>query len=414
MAGNIAKRPDGSWRARYRDEQGRERSRHFDRKIDAQRWLDETAAAMLTGSYVDPDAGKVTFQQFYEQWSARQLWVASTRINADLATSSVPFGDLPLRSVRRSHVEEWVKDLSTRLAPTTIKTRFIIVRSVFRAAVTDRVITADPCAGVVLPRRRRADAAMRIPTVEEVGRLIEHADSPRVSTRKGFRAYVALCAFAGLRKAEAAAVQLGDLDLNRGQLSVTRQLQREGSTYVLRAPKYGSERTVYLPEELVSILSHHVVEHVTESSTGNWLFTVGDEPLYDNAIHWRWRATRSAAGLTRIRLHDLRHFYASGLIAAGCDVVTVQRALGHSSASTTLNTYSHLWPTAEDRTRAAASELMKQALARPSAGSAEGPEAGPLSDFADFLRTRDGPQRPDLRKQADSVVPGVRRPVRLT
>jgi integrase len=61
------------------------------------------------------------------------------------------------------------------------------------------------------------------------------------------------------------------------------------------------------------------------------------------------------AGFT---LHDLRHFYASGLIAAGCDVVTVQRALGHATPSTTLNTYSHLWPTAEDRTRRAAASLM--------------------------------------------------------
>jgi len=67
---------------------------------------------------------------------------------------------------------------------------------------------------------------------------------------------------------------------------------------------------------------------------------VGDEPMYENAITWRWRATRRAAGLPKVRLHDRRHFYASGLIAAGCDVVTVQQALGHSTASTTLNTYS--------------------------------------------------------------------------
>jgi integrase len=60
-----------------------------------------------------------------------------------------------------------------------------------------------------------------------------------------------------------------------------------------------------------------------------------------------------------LRLHDLRHFYASGLIAAGCDVVTVQRALGHASATTTLRTYAHLWPTAEDRTRAATADLMR-------------------------------------------------------
>lgn len=62
------------------------------------------------------------------------------------------------------------------------------------------------------------------------------------------------------------------------------------------------------------------------------------------------------------RLHDLRHFYASGLIASGCDVVTVQRPLGHRSATVTLITYSHLWPDAKDRTRAASKSLMKSVL----------------------------------------------------
>jgi integrase len=55
---------------------------------------------------------------------------------------------------------------------------------------------------------------------------------------------------------------------------------------------------------------------------------------------------------------ERRHNFASGLIAAGCDVVTVQRALGHARATTTLDTYSHLWPSAEDRTRDAAANLM--------------------------------------------------------
>ena len=67
-------------------------------------------------------------------------------------------------------------------------------------------------------------------------------------------------------------------------------------------------------------------------------------------------------GCPALKLHDLRHFYASGLIAAGCDVVTVQRALGHRSATVTLNTYSHLWPTAEDRTRKAAAAMMAETL----------------------------------------------------
>ncbi len=74
-----------------------------------------------------------------------------------------------------------------------------------------------------------------------------------------------------------------------------------------------------------------------------------------------WRTLRDKVGI-EYRLHDLRHFFASGLIAAGCDVVTVQRALGHSSAAITLTTYSHLWPDANDRTRKAVDELLDQSL----------------------------------------------------
>jgi integrase len=70
------------------------------------------------------------------------------------------------------------------------------------------------------------------------------------------------------------------------------------------------------------------------------------------------QTTTAAAGVSGVRLHDLRHFYASGLIASGCDVVTVRRALGHASATTTLTTYSHLWPSAEYRTRAAAAQQL--------------------------------------------------------
>jgi integrase len=74
-------------------------------------------------------------------------------------------------------------------------------------------------------------------------------------------------------------------------------------------------------------------------------------------------------------LHDLRHFCASGLVAAGCDVVTVQRALGHAKATTTLNTYAHLWPSAEDRTRQAAGKLFSAAFGNCSDGPATAQEA---------------------------------------
>src|SRR4051794_9544947 len=70
---SIARRPDGTYRPRLRDETGKEHARHFKRKVDAQRWLDEQTAAMVTGAYVDPRAGRMTFAEYAEQWRATQV-----------------------------------------------------------------------------------------------------------------------------------------------------------------------------------------------------------------------------------------------------------------------------------------------------------------------------------------------------
>lgn len=127
-------------------------------------------------------------------WAPRQVWLSSTRENADLATAGVTFGDMPLRSIRRSHVEAWVKNMTARLAPTTIDTRFTIVRGVFRAAVADRLIASDPTVGVVLPRKRKAEAVMSIPTSAEVAKVLRAAEPERrPKSRPGFTAFVALC-----------------------------------------------------------------------------------------------------------------------------------------------------------------------------------------------------------------------------
>jgi integrase len=367
---SIKQRPDGRWRARYRDESGKEHARHFGRKVDAQCWLDQVTTAVVTGQYVDPRAGNVTFSRFYKSWTARQVWAPGTRRAMDLAAGSVTFGDVPLGKVRRSHVESWVKTMSSRgLAPGTIHTRTNNVRSVLRGAVADRVIPTDPSEGVALPRRRRSAAAMTIPTSGEIGKLLAAADRP-------FRAFIGLGAFAGLRLGEAAGVQVGDVDFLRRTLAISRQVQRDGRSVEIRPPKWGSERTVYLAPTLVEELTEHVRIHRPGDVSSCWLF-VGDgqDPPHQNTVGHRWRTTLSKAGLKGLTFHDLRHFYASGLIAQGCDVVTVQRALGHASATTTLSTYAHLWPSAEDRTRKAAEAMFIEAL---------GPES---ENFADCVRT---------------------------
>ncbi len=367
---SIRKRPDGQWRARYRDDAGKEHARHFGRKVDGQAWLDEVTAARKTGQYVDPQAGRVTFKTFYAEWSQRQVWQSGTVLAMNLAAGSVTFGDLPLNRILKSHIEAWVKAMTLKpLAPGTIKTRFTNVRSVFRAAVSDRLIAVDPCAGVALPAKRRAEAAMALPTPQQVGALLEAAESD-------FAPFLALAAFAGLRLGEAAAVQVGDVEFLRRTLRLQRQVQRaNGGNVEIRAPKYGSERTVYLPDELLRMLADLIARRGIAGTA--WLFVgEGDNPPHQNTVGHRWRQTCKRAGVAGITLRDLRHFYASGLIASGCDVVTVQRALGHANATTTLNTYAHLWPTAEDRTRAAAADLMASATVADSLRTAE--EVQPL------------------------------------
>ena len=254
----------------------------------------------------------MTFQEFYEDWAPRQLWVPSTRANADLAVGSVGFGDLPTEGdpaiPHRDVGEVDVGEVGADDDQDAVRDRALGVPSRGRGPRDRR--RSD--------RRRRAAAATQgrggdaDPDGGAGRAAVAHADSSRVSTRHGFRAYVALCAFAGLRKGEAAGVQVGDIDFALRRLAVSRQLQRDGDSFAVRLPKYGSERVVHLPDELVEMLRSHVEDYLPEEPHGRWLFTVGDGPMYDNDIDWRWRATRTSAGLPHVRLHDLRHFYARG------------------------------------------------------------------------------------------------------
>ena len=96
-----------------------------------------------------------------------------------------------------------------------------------------------------------------------------------------------MCAFAGLRRGEAAGVQVGDIDHVRGLLKVSWQLQRERNTFVTRLPKCGSERNIFLPPDLVEILADHIATYMPDPNPEAWLFTVGERPMYDNDIHWQ-------------------------------------------------------------------------------------------------------------------------------
>jgi integrase len=310
--------------------------------------------------------------------------VSGTRDTADQVIASVTFADLPIRTVNENHVRQWLKTLrmpeATRkdgrpgrkagLAASTRRTRFNYVRMCLGAAVRAHVIRVDPSASITPPKVTRGGLDMVIPTPAQVRAALDTAPD-------GFAAFLAVCAFAGLRLGEAAGLQLGDVDFLRRTITVERQIQGQvNATATEAAPKYESARTIYIAEGLVTILARHV-EMVTLHGDDGYLFSHRGFVYNRNSAGKAWRDLRSQVGMAAFTLHDLRHFYASGLIAAGCDVVTVQHALGHSTPSITLNTYSHLWPKAEERTRNGATALMATVFADVS------------EDSADSLRTED-------------------------
>lgn len=341
------------YRARWVDDDGRERAASFASEKAAKAHLKSVAR----GEHAN-NTGKLTFKQFFDLWSPSQVWAPGTVTKVDQAISSVTFGDVQLDRLRPSHIQAWIKSMADKpLAPNTIRSRLNHVRAVVRAAVADRAIPFDVTANVTLPRLRRAEAAMVVPTTAEVGDALHQAP-------ERFTAFVAVCAFGGLRLGEAGGLRVSDIDFMRREVRIARQVQRvNGGGVDIRPPKFGSERTVYIPQDLVTVLSEHVRLHVPGDDPDRWMFIdQRGTPLHQNSAAYLWNRTRVKARVS-YTLHDLRHFYASGLIAAGCDVVTVQRAMGHGAASFTLNTYSHLWPKAEDRTRNAAAQMLTEALA---------------------------------------------------
>lgn len=114
-----------------------------------------------------------------------------------------------------------------RLRPKANPYRTVLhnVRAVFRAAHRDRIIGTDPTDGITLPRKRRAEVAMTIPSPEDISKIMAAADVR-------FRPFIGLCAFAGLRLGEAAAVKVDDIDFLRRTLTVSRQVQRAGKNMV--------------------------------------------------------------------------------------------------------------------------------------------------------------------------------------
>ena len=191
MRKNVARRPDGMWRARYSDPTtGKQIARHFRRKEDAKQWLDEVTAELVTGTYVAPSSGRVTVKAHAEAWRTSQTHRPSTaaQVETNLRLHVYPtLGDRQIGQVRPSEVQAWVKGLGVAgLAPGTIEVIYRYLSAVFAAAVEDSLIRSNPCRGAKLPK---VEPRKVVPlTVPEVWALVDAAPPRyRATTRRVLR-----------------------------------------------------------------------------------------------------------------------------------------------------------------------------------------------------------------------------------
>lgn len=344
--GSIKKRPDGKYRARYRDPWNKEHSAHFARKVDAEKWLATQVVKVGAGTWVDPMAGRRRFDEYARAWLLGQIHhrPATTRqVRSRLECQLIPaFGPRPLVGIQRSDVQAWVTKLHrSGLAASTVEGLYRLMAQVMLAAVDDRMIPASPCHKITLPEQ--VGSKVTIPTAEQVSAIASAA------SRYGRRLVLANAGM-GLRVSEIGGLTTDRVNFLRRSVTIDQQIiGQTGGVPRFGPPKTAaSVRTIPVPQSVIDLMAEQLA--AWPSSTTVFLTQKG-RPWTRASLGEEWRGWCDKAGVGDMKFHALRHFYASALIAAGQSVKVVQERLGHASATTTLDIYGHLWESDDDQTR---------------------------------------------------------------
>lgn len=362
---------DGSlaYIVRWYDAAGEEQTKQFSRASsphpaqDAKDFKIRVEAELQAGTYVDPRAGQITVREYVEDWTAslHQRRTTADRLNQILNLHVLPLiGSMRLGAVRRRDIQGMVNALSVKpiggrrgadnprpaLAGSYVANIYEITASIFRAAVLDQLIPTSPCQKIHLPERSRPPII--IPTPDQVAH-VANVISPR------YAGLVMLAAGTGLRSGEIRGLDLARLRVLERTVVVDRQLHTpdSGPHYYGPPKTRAGFRTVPLTASYAEEVSTHLARWGT--GTDGLVFTNRSQrPITRKALASALGPILDDLGFPpRSGLHIFRHYYVSGLVAAGLDVVTVMRRVGHSSSVETLETYGHLWHDREEATAAA-------------------------------------------------------------
>lgn len=324
------------WYARYRDPSGEQRTKTFDRKIDAERYLTTVESSKLAGSYIDPAAARLTVGAWARRWLDGQTHLkASTRERyAGILRAHIEprWGSTKLADVSHSAVQAWVADLASQRSAATTRKVHRVLSLVLAAAVKDDRLVRNPAAGVSLPR---------VQTAERM--YLRHHEVHELAVVCGqYRLVVLFLAYTGTRFGEMAALRVHSLDLMRRRAVIADSVTLVRGVQVWGTPKGHERREVPIPRFLVDELAAHVAgrepnDLVFRGVKGGALRA----QVFQRAV---LTDAADALGLGGLHPHALRHTAASLAIASGANVKVVQQMLGHKSATMTLDLYGHLFP----------------------------------------------------------------------
>ncbi|MFI9105789.1 tyrosine recombinase XerC [Streptomyces fildesensis] len=383
------------YRARYVGPDGTEKSQSFPdkQKRQAEQWLARIEADMSRGQYIDPAAGRTTFQQYGEKWIASQATDMTTRtvVEVQLRLHAFPYiGSRPLGSFLPEHIREWLSRLESALPVASYRrVIFSSVSAVLSAAVDDGHLSKNPCRAKSV--RAPQSTAPRV-TPWAADRLF----AVRAGLPDRFQAMADLGGGCGLRQGEIFGLPIDAVGFRTGWLHVGYQVKLINGKLVFAPPKRGKERDVPLPERVGRVLKAHAERFPPVAVTLPWL-TPDGPPLTKRLMFSRtdggavrrndfntrmWKPALVSAGVIPVPkkgetheaarehgMHALRHFYASVLLDAGENVKALSHYLGHSDPGFTLRVYTHLMPSSEGRTRKAVDSVYEATGSVP-----DGPE----------------------------------------
>lgn len=357
------------YRVRYIAPDGRERSRSFPDRAKglAEDFLVEVESQKLRGTYLDPQAGRMTFGEYAKTWLEHQTFDESTREVTErrLRRHIVPhLGHQELASIKPTHIRELDRKLqATGLSASFRAVVFANVAMVLNAAVDDERIVKNPC-------HARTVRPPKVGTSKVVPWTREQVLGMRGAVSEQYAAAIDLGAGCGMRQGEVLALGIDDIDHERRLIHVVRQLKIVGNRLVFALPKGRKTRDVPLPGSVAERLLQHVERFPPVSVALPWEVPTGKLVSVDLVIigktgvaldrntfnrHVWWPAAQ-AVGIDQERengMHALRHFYASVLLDGGESIKALAAYLGHTDPGFTLRTYTHLMPSSEERTRRA-------------------------------------------------------------